>query len=209
MQEGNTDSLLEFLSSCRDTAAWLCRNSTQWYSSNWHWIVDFVNERPWRMIVFAVSIQFEIISSCEVLRLFLACTPSQWDRSCYSDNSNMSRISRSNCDHGWDKMILKSRSKHAMILTKSIACWITEDSVTLSDGLWELSIWPLVGVRDIWMAHTWAAISFGDMPCRSNEVPSSNTSHHHPKEYPLSLFWNRSDEIVHHFSHSLEQDSIV
>jgi hypothetical protein len=61
MQEGNIDSVLQFLSSCRETVAWLYRNSTQWHSPNWHWIVDIVNKRAWWMIVFVVCIQFELI----------------------------------------------------------------------------------------------------------------------------------------------------
>jgi hypothetical protein len=121
----------------------------------------------------------------------------------------MSCISWSDFDHGWAKMIVKSRNDYEMILTKLIACWIIEDSVNLSDGTWELSISPLLGFHHKWMAKTSSHISFGDVPCRSNEVPQSNTFHRHPREQLIALLWNRSDDVIHLFSYSLKQAWIV
>jgi hypothetical protein len=64
MQEENIDSVLQFLCSCRETTAWLYRNSTQWHSLNGHWTVDIVKKRAWRMNGFVVCIQCELIWSC-------------------------------------------------------------------------------------------------------------------------------------------------
>jgi hypothetical protein len=121
----------------------------------------------------------------------------------------MSCISRSDYDHGWDKVILKSRNNYEIILTQLIACWIIEDSIGLSDGIRELSISPLLGCHHKQMAKTSSHISFGDVPCRSNEVPQSSTFHSHPREQLMSYLWNRSDEVIHLFFHSLRQTSIV
>jgi hypothetical protein len=121
----------------------------------------------------------------------------------------MSCISRSDFDHGWGRIIVKSRNNYEMISIKVIAYWIIEDSVNLSDGIWDLSISPLLGFHHKWMVKTSSHISFGDVPCRSNEVPQSNTFHHHPREQLISLLWNHSDEVIHLFSHSLKQASIV
>jgi Gpi18-like mannosyltransferase len=121
----------------------------------------------------------------------------------------MSCISRSDFDHGWDKLILKSRNNYEMILIKFIAYWIIEDPVNLSDGIWELSMESLLSFHYKWMAKTSSHISFGDVPCQSNEVSQSSTFHHHPREQLMSYLWNRFDKVIHLFSHSLKQTSIV